>query len=32
MKSEFPRAVPEIPVKNISEAAAYYENNLGCRP
>ena len=29
MKSEFPSAVPEIPVKNISEAIAYYQNNLG---
>jgi len=29
MKSAFPVAVPEIPVKDISEAAAYYESNLG---
>ena len=29
MKLEFPGAVPEIPVTNINEAAAYYENNLG---
>ena len=29
MKSEFPGAVPEIPVKDIKEAASYYENNLG---
>ena len=29
MKSKFPSAVPEIPVKDISEAAAYYESNLG---
>ena len=29
MKSEFPAAVPEIPVKGINEAAAYYESNLG---
>ena len=29
MKSEFPGAVPEIPVKDIKEAAAYYENNFG---
>ena len=29
MKLEFPGAVPEIPVKNIDEAAAYYTNNLG---
>lgn len=29
MKLEFPGAVPEIPVSDISEAAAYYENNLG---
>jgi uncharacterized glyoxalase superfamily protein PhnB len=29
MKSEFPGAVPEIPVRDINEAAAYYENNLG---
>jgi len=28
MKQEFPGAVPEIPVKDINEAAAYYENNL----
>ena len=29
MKSEFPSPVPEIPVTNINEAVAYYENNLG---
>lgn len=29
MKLEFPGAVPEIPVTDINEAAAYYENNLG---
>ena len=29
MQSKFPSAVPEIPVKDIKEAAAYYESNLG---
>ena len=29
MKSEFPGAVPEIPVSDINEASAYYEKNLG---
>lgn len=29
MKSEFPSAVPEIPVTDIKEAAAYYKDNLG---
>ena len=29
MRSEFPSAVPEIPVSNIAGAVAYYENNLG---
>jgi predicted lactoylglutathione lyase len=29
MKSEFPGAVPEIPVRDINEAAAYYTDNLG---
>jgi uncharacterized glyoxalase superfamily protein PhnB len=29
MKSAFPVAVPEIPVKDINEAAAYYESHLG---
>ena len=29
MKLEFPGAVPEIPVRDINEAAVYYENNLG---
>ena len=29
MKSKFPGAVPEIPVGDINEAAAYYEDNLG---
>lgn len=28
-KSKFPDAVPEIPVRDINEAAAYYESNLG---
>jgi len=28
MNLEFPGAVPEIPVRDINEAAAYYENNL----
>jgi uncharacterized glyoxalase superfamily protein PhnB len=26
---EFPGAVPEIPVREINEAAAYYQNHLG---
>lgn len=26
---EFPGAVPEIPVRDINEAAAYYEHSLG---
>jgi hypothetical protein len=30
MKLEFPGAVPEIPVRDINEAAAYYENDLKC--
>jgi uncharacterized glyoxalase superfamily protein PhnB len=29
MKSEFPGAVPEIPVKDINAAAAYYQSNMG---
>ena len=29
MKSDFPGAVPEIPVSDIDEAAAYYRDNLG---
>ena len=29
MKSEFPGAVPEIPVRDINEAAAYYQDKLG---
>src|SRR5438552_7373659 len=29
MRSEFPGAVPEIPVSDISKAATYYERNLG---
>ena len=29
MELKFPSAVPEIPVRDINEAAAYYENNLG---
>ena len=29
MKSELPGAVPEIPVSDINEAAAYYQNKLG---
>ena len=29
MESKFPGAVPEIPVRDIKEAAAYYESNLG---
>jgi uncharacterized glyoxalase superfamily protein PhnB len=29
MKSEFPTAVPEIPVSSINEAVAYYQSNLG---
>src|SRR5262245_66197057 len=29
MKSDFPAAVPEIPVSDINRAAAYYKNNLG---
>jgi len=29
MKPEFPPAVPEIPVRDIDKAAAYYQNNLG---
>ena len=29
MKSEFPGPIPEIPVREIAAAAAYYENNLG---
>jgi len=29
LKSEFPGAVPEIPVRDIKEAVAYYERHLG---
>lgn len=29
MRSDFPGAVPEIPVKSIATAAAYYQDNLG---
>jgi predicted lactoylglutathione lyase len=29
MNSKFPSPVPEIPVRNIDKAAAYYQNNLG---
>lgn len=29
MRSEFPGAVPEIPVQSIAAAAAYYQRNLG---
>jgi predicted lactoylglutathione lyase len=29
MKSEFPGPIPEIPVRDIAAAAAYYQNNLG---
>jgi uncharacterized glyoxalase superfamily protein PhnB len=29
MKSEFPAAVPEVPVSNIDDAAAYYADRLG---
>lgn len=29
MKSEFPGAVPEIPVSDINRALAYYQRNLG---
>jgi predicted lactoylglutathione lyase len=29
MTLELPSAVPEIPVRDILEATAYYENNLG---
>jgi uncharacterized glyoxalase superfamily protein PhnB len=29
MKSKFPAAVPEIPVRDIATAAAYYQDNLG---
>src|SRR5579859_5178895 len=29
MHSDFPPAVPEIPVSDVDKAAAYYVNNLG---
>lgn len=29
MKSDFPGAIPEIPVSDINEAAAYYQDVLG---
>jgi predicted lactoylglutathione lyase len=31
MKSEFPGAVPEIPVSDINRASIYYQRNLGFR-
>ena len=31
MNEEFPGAVPEVPVSNVDEAAAYYEKCLGFR-
>lgn len=31
MKSDFPSAVPEIPVTDIAAAVAYYQNSLGFR-
>ena len=31
MSDEFPGAVPEIPVRNVDEAADYYETCLGFR-
>lgn len=31
MNSEFPIAIPEIPVKDVDRAAAYYESKLGFR-
>jgi predicted lactoylglutathione lyase len=29
MNPEFPTAVPEVPVRDINQAAEYYEKNLG---
>ena len=29
MKSEFPSAVPEIPVNDLNDAVGYYQSNLG---
>jgi hypothetical protein len=29
LKAQFPGAVPEIPVRDIKEAAAYYKSSLG---
>jgi len=29
MRSKFPGAVPEVPVRDIKEAAAYYQSKLG---
>lgn len=29
MKSEFPSAVPEIPVRDINDAVLYYQDSLG---
>jgi predicted lactoylglutathione lyase len=29
MKSDFPGAVPEVPVKDINKAVAYYQRSLG---
>ncbi len=31
METEFPGAVPEIPVSDVDTAAAYYKNQLGFR-
>jgi predicted lactoylglutathione lyase len=31
MPTDFPQAVPEIPVSNVERAAAYYVNSLGFR-
>ena|ERR1700733_4693010 len=31
MNHEFPSAVPEVPVRDINQAAEYYEKNLGFR-
>ena len=31
MRTDFPKAVPEIPVENVEKAAAYYVNVLGFR-
>jgi len=29
MRSKFPAAVPEIPISDLNDASAYYENKLG---